>query len=162
MTTAIPGTNGIPSHVRQHPALAGFHAGLTDSVAQHVVVIAHDDAAPGVDYFALVAFNVEDDASEILFLYSVSVLLEPIVSNCEEGAAETIEVGQGRRISVGRSFTGSLLFIGPESSVNPPRVPGGQIVFIRQAAKDVARFGVGLRLEGHRIVHLISGLPPRT
>ena len=58
---AVPGVEGLARDIVQHPALARLHAGLVDAVAEHVVVVAHDDAVLGVDDFALVAFDVEID-----------------------------------------------------------------------------------------------------
>src|SRR3990172_3250878 len=76
-TPAVPGANGLARHVVEHPAFARFHAGLVDAIAEHVVVVAHDDAAKfvsdlvalrvagtlvGIAYGALVAFDVKLDA----------------------------------------------------------------------------------------------------
>ena len=99
----------LAGHVVQHPALARLHAGLVDAVAEHVVVVAHDDAplvrSIGVDDLALVAFDVEDDAGAVELLDGrigrrrVAVL-EPVVGDGEEGAAERVGVGDGGRVGV--------------------------------------------------------------
>ena len=60
MVAAVPGVDGLAGHVVEHPAFARLHAGLVDARAEHVVVVAHDDAVLGVDDLALVAFDVED------------------------------------------------------------------------------------------------------
>ena len=44
MAAAVPGADGLAGHVVQHPARARLHAELVDAVAEHVVVVAHDDA----------------------------------------------------------------------------------------------------------------------
>ena len=59
MVAAVPGADRLAGHIVQHPALARLHAGLVDAVAEHVVVVAHDDAVFGVDDLALVAFDVQ-------------------------------------------------------------------------------------------------------
>ena len=48
VAAAVPGADGLAGHVVEHPARAGFHAELVDAVAQHVVGVAHDDAAERV------------------------------------------------------------------------------------------------------------------
>src|SRR5262249_33617650 len=48
MIPAIPGTNRFARNVVEHPALTGIHAGLMDFVAQHVVVVTHDNATQQV------------------------------------------------------------------------------------------------------------------
>ena len=74
---AVPGADGLAGHVVQHPALARLHAGLVDAVAEHVVVVAHDDAPcgrclhDGIAHCALVAFDVELDAGVELLLGAV-------------------------------------------------------------------------------------------
>ena len=125
MSPAIPIPNGLSRHVIQLPALAGFHAGLADFFAQHVVVVAHHDAIPGIDDFALVVFNVECHARKKLFIYGVSVLLGPIVCHCEKGSTQRIKVGHGWRIGMRCGFDGGLLFGRSERSCNSPRVPYG-------------------------------------
>src|ERR1700758_5180466 len=62
MIPAVPGIDRLAAYVVQHPALAGLHAGLVNAGAEHVVLVAHDDAVIGVDDLALVALDVEDDA----------------------------------------------------------------------------------------------------
>lgn len=46
----------------EHPALARLHAGLMDAVAQHIVVVAHDEALPGVEDGALISFYIDHGA----------------------------------------------------------------------------------------------------
>src|SRR6516225_7419846 len=59
MIPAVPGIERLAAHIVQHPALAGLHAGLMDAGAEHVIVVAHDDAIVGIDDLALVALDVE-------------------------------------------------------------------------------------------------------
>ena len=82
MAAAVPGADGLAGHVVEHPARAGFHAELVDAVAEHVVGVAHDDAAEriaglltiGVAHGALVAFDVELDAGGEAVLGAVEVV----------------------------------------------------------------------------------------
>lgn len=54
VATAVLAVDGLAGDIGQRPALARFHAGLVDAVAEHVVVVAHDHATEGVDDLALV------------------------------------------------------------------------------------------------------------
>ena len=114
-----------------------------DGIAEHVIVVAHDDAIPGVDHFALIAFDVEEDARAVELLGGrigrrrVAVL-ELVVCDGEEGASERVGVGNRRRRGVDSCFAGSLLFLWAERAVLTPEVPGGQIVRVWQAAEEIA------------------------
>jgi len=44
MIAAVPGVEWLGRHVAEHPLLARLHAGLVDAIAEHVVVVTHDDA----------------------------------------------------------------------------------------------------------------------
>src|SRR2546430_2440846 len=52
---AVRRTNRLADYVSQHPTLARFHACLVNARAEHVVVIAHDDAIFRVDHRTLIA-----------------------------------------------------------------------------------------------------------
>ena len=66
--------------------------------------------------FALVAFDVEDDARAVELLGGrigrrrVAVL-ELVVGDGEEGAAERVGVGDGGRVRVDRGFAGGLRLV---------------------------------------------------
>ena len=89
-----PTRDGLAGDIVQRPALAGFHAGLVDPVAEHVVVVVHDDPAVGVDHLALVAFDVESGAGgvELLAGGSPPAYSIPVVSDRQEQAPERIHV----------------------------------------------------------------------
>jgi hypothetical protein len=84
-----------------------------DPGAEHVVVVAHDDPVFGVDDFALVAFDVQDNTRGIVLLDQRTVALESVASDGQEGTAQGVEMGNGRRFDVDSRFGGGLLFGGP-------------------------------------------------
>ena len=71
-----------------------------DAVAEHVVVVTHDDAVEGVDDLTLVPFDVENDPRAVELLDRRVVALEPVVSEGEEGAPDGVEVGDRGRVRV--------------------------------------------------------------
>src|SRR5262245_7690805 len=93
MTPGVPGIDGLPRHIVEHPALARLHAGLMHLRAEHVIVVTHDHAVVGVDDGALVAFNVEDDARDVGFLDHTTMPFELVMSDGEETATECIGIG---------------------------------------------------------------------
>ncbi len=105
--TTIPSTNNLAHHIIEQPALARFHACLVDAVAEHVVIVAHDDTPPLIAVLhhcitdgALVAFDVEFDAGRIQFWNNGVIPLETVVGDGQEGPAERVEVDNGRRLAV--------------------------------------------------------------
>ena len=141
---AVPGADRLARHVVQHPALARLHAGLVDAVAEHVVVVAHDDAAQrvailhdGIAHRALVAFDVQLDAGGILLLDDGVVPLEAVVRDGEEGPAQRVEVGDGGRLTVNGGFVSRQLRSGSvRRQGDALRVPGGQVVCVRQPREE--------------------------
>src|SRR5262249_28361170 len=121
VAAAVPRTDALARHVVQHPARAGFHAELMDAAAQHVVVVAHDDAAErvaglldGVTHGALVAFDIQLDASREAVRGAVEVVAradDAIARHGQEGAAEHIEVRRGGRVGVGGGALGGVLLV---------------------------------------------------
>src|SRR5215831_3822504 len=82
MVPAIPSPDRFTSNIVQDPAFTCFHARLMNAVAEHVIVVAHDDATllvavldHSVAHGTLVAFNVEFDASGIRLLDNGIILL---------------------------------------------------------------------------------------
>src|SRR5215212_9323373 len=117
MSTTVPSADGFRSYVVEHPARACFHAELLYAVAQHVILVLHDDAPlrisilhDGISNFAQVAFDIELDSSCIDFIHCRAVALEAIMRQCEKWTTQGVKVGDGRRVSMGGSLTsGSLL-----------------------------------------------------
>ena len=83
---------GLAGYIVQHPALARFHAGLVNAVAEHVVVVAHDDAIQCVDDLALVAFDVQVRARRVL-LHHCQWYLYVVIAPRSERSAKCVEVG---------------------------------------------------------------------
>ena len=113
VAAAVPGADRLARHVVQHPALARFHAGLVDAVAEHVVVVAHDDAPQGrrctiasrTSRWLPSMSKIDAGAVELLDWADrpgCIAALEPVVRDGEERAAERVEVGDGRRVGVDR------------------------------------------------------------
>src|SRR5947209_1287511 len=105
MISTVPGIECLAGHVVEHPALARVHARLVHTVAEDVVVAAHDDAVLRVDHFALVAFDIKVDTRAVELLggwigRGRVAALEPVMSNGEKGSSEHIEVGSRRSIRV--------------------------------------------------------------
>src|SRR5262249_38722599 len=78
----IPGVERLASHIVQHPALAGLHAGLVNAVTEHVIVVVHDDASllvasllDGITHRALVAFDVQVDTGVKLAFRAVKIVV---------------------------------------------------------------------------------------
>ena len=181
VVAAVPGVERLAGHVVQHPALARLHAGLVDAVAEHVVVVAHDDAVLGVDDLALVAFDVEDDPRAMELLDGRSgrgrvAVLGLVVGDGEEGAAERVGVGDGgcRGMDARSSRRPASRCVRSVASgqrcrercsvgrIGAQRMPGGQVLGIRQAAEEVAHVGVGLGVgHQHGVVDVPGLLPPR-
>ena len=98
----------LAGHVVQHPALARLHAGLVDAVAEHVVVVAHDDApgrlarsiAPRAGCLRCPVRRGWDTSPSTMALFA----LEAVVRDGQEGAAERVEVGDGGRVGVDGGF----------------------------------------------------------
>ena len=125
----------LAGHVVQHPALARLHAGLVDAVAEHVVVVAHDDAAErvaglldGVAHGALVAFDVQLDAGGEALFGAVEVVAgadDAVARDGQEGAAERVEVRGGRRVGMGcGALRRRCCSSAPERAADALRVPG--------------------------------------
>ncbi len=158
---AVPGVKRIACHVVQHPALARLHAGLVDLRAEHVVVVSHDDAVLGVDHFALVAFDVEDDTGGIFLLDDGAIALESVVRDREEGAAERVGVGDRRRCRVDRGLRGRGLLVRPEAPALSLPMPGRQVFRLGEPAEEIADIGIGLGIcDESRVVDIPALLPP--
>ena len=122
MAAAVPGADGLAGHVVQHPALARLHAGLVDAVAEHVVVVAHDDAAlrvagllDGVAHCALVAFDVQLDAGgELLDRRSASLRSNPLCARVRKGRPSVSKWAIGGRVGVGGGLLGGGLLLRAE------------------------------------------------
>ena len=105
MAPAVPGANRLADHIIQHPPLASLHARLVNAVAEHIVVVAHNNAPARivclhdrVADLALIAFNVQLDAGRILFLYCFDSIVgfppfEPVMRNGQERTAQRVEMG---------------------------------------------------------------------
>src|SRR5947209_3606279 len=115
MVAAVPDADGLASRIVQHPAITGIHASLVDAVAEHVVVVAHDNATQqvvvlydGIAHVALVAFDVQGDARRKLNRRSIR--LEPVMRQCQEGAAQAVKGGSRRCTSMWQRANGRFLF----------------------------------------------------
>src|SRR5262249_32652615 len=94
MIPAVPCADRLARDIVQHPALTRFHAGLVDTIAEHVIVITHDNATQRVAILhdcvahrALVTFNVEFDASRIRLVDDGIISLVAVMSHGQEGPA---------------------------------------------------------------------------
>src|SRR4029453_1505640 len=95
--STVPGADRLAGDIVQHPALAGPHTGLVDAVAEHVIIVTHDDTVLGIEDLALVAFDVEHNLRSVkLFGGAIAreriATLELVVGNGEKGAPKRIEV----------------------------------------------------------------------
>src|SRR5438105_7044575 len=113
MVAAVPAADRFTTNIIQHPARAGLHADLVDAVAEHVIVITHDDAAlriaallDGVAHFALIAFDILLDAG--LELYWRSIRSEPVVRESQERASQRVKVCDRWGVGVGGGLLGSV------------------------------------------------------
>ncbi len=78
-----------------------------DTGAQHVVVVAHDDALFCIHDLPLVALDIEHNPRVILLVFdhgrTVRAALEFIVRHCEEGASQRIGKGNAGSVGVNQS-----------------------------------------------------------
>ena len=117
VSSGVPGADGLAGNVVQAPSLAGLRARLMNVTTEHVVVIGHDLTADGVRDRALQSLDVEFDARRVFSGRAV-------VCDGEEGAAERVEVADGRRFGVGSGFGGCVLLLRAEASANALGIPG--------------------------------------
>ena len=130
-----------------------------DAVAEHVVVVAHDDAVVGVFDLALISFDVQGYAGGIFPNRTAGILA--VVGNRQHGPTQRVEPGHGGCGCVGGGFVGGGLFIWTLLPVASLVVPGGQVVSSGEKPKKLADIGVGLGVgPGHRVVHVPHFLPP--
>ena len=165
MAAAVPGVERLAGDVVEHPALAGLHARLVDAVAEHVVVVAHDDAVrwrrstsrwlPSMSSSTRVGVELLDAIG--------AVRAESVVGDRQERAAERVEVA---RRSACRRATAAFSRGGParRRPSAPPgalRVPGRQVVGVGQAAKKSPTSGSVVRVgDQDRVVDVPGLLPP--
>ena len=158
MAAAVPGADRLAGHVVQHPALARFHAGLVDAVAEHVVVVAHDDATQrvailhdGVAHLSLVAFDVQFNAGGIFLLDDGVVPLKAVVRNREEGAAQCVEMRDGGRLTVNGRF--ACCDLAPDqfaAKCDALFVPRGKVVCVGQPREESLHVRIRLRIAWSR------------
>ena len=84
-----------------------------DAGAEHVVVVAHDDAVERVDHRALVALDVEHGAGRILLV--VAVLILAVVGDGQERPAKRVEMRDGRRVRMRGGLLRRALLVGAQS-----------------------------------------------
>ena len=101
MAAAVPGADGFAGGIVQHPALAGFHAGLMNSGAQHVVVVHHDLAAERVDHRTLIPFEVQIHASAVF-------AIDAVVGECEKSSTQCVEMRCAWRVRMLSGFGGGI------------------------------------------------------
>ncbi len=156
---AVPGAERLAARVVERPTLAGLHAGLMDLGFEQIIVVAHHDAVQRVNHLALIAINVEHAARAIFLLGAIRILA--IVRDGQKGSAETVEMGDSRRIGVlGRLFGGDALGA-PRRRVDALTIPARLIGDIGQPTEKSADIRIRLRIESHRVVDVVSRLPPR-